>query len=237
MTILANTESITTLDPFWRAIALRISCAERNLDELQPGPNEAMRRIINGQQPDFATSSADAIERDVAQLRIILPRLARNVANFDYPVSGEATVDATLRQPLAAWVNQHAPAGCVNCGQADTLKYSPVAMRRNDRGDLEVDGSLCTWCRDFERSSGVLPTPALIVAHHDGKRMTKALVEPELAAAREAKKQALLIARRDAKKARKGHTGNDVEQQQQLLQSPVLGDSCALVGAAGAGPK
>ena len=38
-------------------------------------------------------------------------------------------------------------------------------------------GALCRWCEDYQRSAGHLPPGALVKLHHEGKRITVALIQ------------------------------------------------------------
>jgi hypothetical protein len=180
---------IKALAPWWGSIQEGAARAERNLAELQPCTTRVAR--------DEAVVDQDAVRHCVALIRKEIVRLHGLVAKYDYPVGGEVTYGANVRQTSERWVNEHAEPGCTSCGRADLMIWSPIHQ----------DG-LCRWCYDFRYTEGLLPTTNLLRMHEDKVRMSQAIVIRELKPARdEAKRQAKRAAAiRQSRRKTKGTT-------------------------------
>lgn len=190
----ANT--LHALNPYWQDIITGANRAERNIDELQPGfpattPGNgspgggtrfnttsitarlALNPIIHNLDPDPAQTADNEYKRIVALLKIELPKLRTLIVQWDYPTAGEIEAGATIRHVMDEQTNKHADPGCISCYRPEVLKWEPIHK-----------AALCRWCYDFKTAEHILPPADLLKEHHRGTRMTRALVDRHIKAAK-----------------------------------------------------
>lgn len=114
-----------------------------------------VRRLA--QRPHLPAGPVRRLHADICELHDIVMTATRDPANVT-PIRSPALASDLTGQ----W--------CTSC-----LRIGA----REPRSDRYTTDALCRWCGDFQATQGWLPTPPLVEAHCDRRKITEAMVNAE----------------------------------------------------------